>query len=191
MTERNIDDYYRVTEILSTYSKMDKIPPAVLERACDRGTAVHKICTAILQNMGVPEVPEGYQGYIESFNQWHQCFCHGCTFVFPQRFFYDSDMITGECDCIMIDSKGRNFLIDFKTSASESKTWALQAAAYRFLCESEGLVIEEVIFIKLSKDGSVPKLIKYDYQTNMTLFRYALDLHQYFNPKKKKKQDEE
>jgi hypothetical protein len=44
----NSDDippgYARVTEILQPYTSFDGIDPAVLAKAADRGTRVHKYC---------------------------------------------------------------------------------------------------------------------------------------------------
>lgn len=182
-------EYTRVTEILSTYSKLDMIPPDVLERACQRGTEVHAICEAHLTNMGVPPYDPELEGYIESFRKWHAKHVD-VEFSFPERFFNDNLELSGECDCIMFDGD-KVVLIDFKTSANESKTWALQGAAYVKLASANGLIIDEICFVKLSKDGSDAKVYTYEYLDNLTLFQKALDLHRYFNPAKRKKEKKE
>ena len=175
-------EYTRVTEILSTYSKLDMIPPDVLERACQRGTDVHDICEAHLTNLGVPPYDPELEGYIDSFRQWHAKNSQA-TFSFPERFYDDEMEISGECDCIM-HIGNKSILIDFKTSANEGKTWALQGAAYAHI---SNMAIDEIHFIKLQKDGSDPKVCVYDYHPYIGLFKYAVALHKYFNPPKRKR----
>lgn len=183
MTER--ENYTRVTEILSTYSKLDMIPPDVLERACQRGTDVHAICVAHLTNLGVPPYDPELEGYIDSFRNW-QSKHDSAEFYFPDRFYDDELEISGECDCVM-KFDGKRVLIDFKTSANQSKTWALQGAAYAYLAMLNGTKLDEICFVKLAKDGSDAKAYKYEYEEHIALFFKALDLHKYFNPPKRKR----
>ena len=46
------NDYTRVTEILSPFSGLDRVPKAILKNAADRGTRVHKVCEGIVQGLG-------------------------------------------------------------------------------------------------------------------------------------------
>lgn len=176
---RNIDDYIRVTEILRPFSGVDMIDPTVLENACIRGTAVHEACTAVLH--GLPPYLENttWEGYVASFMQWLPK--SPCTT--PDRFFCDELMITGECDGIYEDN-GTTVLFDLKTSANESKTWALQGSAYAYLARKHGIDIKRIEFIKLDKNGKAPRV--YEYKENMELFLKCVDVYKYFYSKKQK-----
>ena len=183
MKDRN--EYTTVTEVLATYAKLDMIPPDVLERACQRGSDVHDICEAHLTNMGIPPYNPDLEGYIDSFRNW-QSKHESAEFDFPDR-FYDHDLeFSGECDCVM-KFDGKRVLIDFKTSANQSKGWALQGSAYAYLAMLNGTKLDEICFVKLAKDGSDAKVYKYEYEEHIALFFKALDLHKYFNPGKKRK----
>ncbi len=70
---KNIQDksnYTRVTEILSPFSGLDKVPKEILENAGRRGTKVHDICEGIVKGVGDWGVDDETRGYIHSFNQW-------------------------------------------------------------------------------------------------------------------------
>ena len=177
-------EYTTVTEVLATYAKLDMIPPDVLERACQRGSDVHDICEAHLTNMGIPPYNPELEGYIDSFHNWHSKHA-SAKFDFPDRFYDDDLELSGECDCIM-HFEGKRVLVDFKTSANESKTWALQGAAYAYMSDLD-MAIDEIHFVKLNKDGSDARVYNYDYHPHIGLFRDALDLHKYFNPAKRKR----
>lgn len=183
---KELDGYTRVTEVLETYANIDSIPDDILQRAADRGTYVHKICEAHLMCMGVPEIDSEYAGYVDSFLNWRAKQGEDAEFIFLDRFFDEKLKITGECDCVMIKD-GKSSLIDFKTSYKESKTWALQGAAYAYLMKNAGMTADEILFIHLIKDGSDAVVFNYEYKSNKELFFKALDLHRYFNPPKRKR----
>jgi len=153
-------DYLRVTDVLSPFSGVASIPKDILKRASERGTAVHEYCTAIIQGMPLIDVDEAHKGYIKSFGQWY-CDIDYKDFEFPDR-FYDHDlMITGECDVIYDNCIDGWTLVDFKTSARESKTWKYQGAAYAFMAKNKDINITRIEFVRLDKHGEAP--IVYDY----------------------------
>lgn len=49
---QDISGYTRVTEVLSQFSGLDKVPKDILENAARRGTKVHNICEAIVTGIG-------------------------------------------------------------------------------------------------------------------------------------------
>lgn len=172
--------YTRISEIISRYTGYDDISPHVLQNACERGTAVHEICESIIVGFGCPDIHPFYEGYIDSFNYWHDEYS-SCELNIPDRWYNDESMITGKADCI-VKKDGKNILIDFKTSALESKAWRLQGGAYAFLCHSnEQFTLDKIHFVKLDKRGAKPQVKEYDVKEAIKLFEMALKLHLYIN----------
>lgn len=62
-------DYTRVTEILSPFSGLDRVPKAILKNAADRGTRVHKVCEGIVRGIGEWDVDVEISGYVSSFRK--------------------------------------------------------------------------------------------------------------------------
>lgn len=44
--------FVRVTEILSPFSGLDKVPKDILANAANRGTRVHDVCEGIVKGVG-------------------------------------------------------------------------------------------------------------------------------------------
>lgn len=168
------DEYIRVTHILYPYSGLDKVPIDVLKNASERGSKIHEICSAMVDDLGVGVLDPDYSGYIKSFEDWMQ----GKEFVErPSRLYCDKYKITGEIDGLYKNETGLT-LFDIKTPAKESKTWSCQGSAYSYLCKKSGLDITKIEFVKLSKDGS--EAVSFFYEENMEIFLKCLDLYKYF-----------
>ncbi len=166
--------YLRVTQVLSIFSGLHKIDAFVLQNASERGTLVHEIIEAINLGFGKEDVPSHVEGYINSFELWSD----GKVFLpKPKRMYCDQFMITGEPDDIYLEGEDL-ILVDYKTPAKESKTWAMQASAYSFMCKKNGYKIKRVEFVKLDKTGKSPKV--YLYLEDMDMFLKILDCHRYF-----------
>jgi len=166
--------YLRVTQVLSIFSGLNKINPEILKNAADRGTLVHTIIEGMEEGFGKEDVPEIATGYIDSYEKW----AAGKDFLpAPKRFYDDELMITGLVDAIYRD--GENLiLVDYKTPARESKTWAMQASAYSYMCKKNGYDISMIEFIKLDKTGKAPTV--YVYMENMQMFHKILECYRYF-----------
>lgn len=187
-----IEGYTRVTDVLYPFSGLKHINPLVLANAASRGSLVHNFCDAIVNKCGLFGLDQAIRDYIQSddcfdlekekcenliksFEQWHI----GKNFIpKPERFFCDELKITGECDFIYKDCLDRLVLVDLKTCTKESKTWLLQGSAYSYLAKKKGYNVEDIIFLRLSKEGGKPKA--YSYQENFSLFRSCLDAYRYF-----------
>lgn len=170
---KEFSDYTRVTDVLFHFSGLKNIDPYILKNAAARGTKVHEICDAIMNDLGILEMDQSIQGYIESFNKWlPKKFLDK-----PARFYCDKYMLTGECDGIYEEEK-KLVLVDFKTPINESKTWKLQGAAYSYLAKQSGYNIERIEFIKLSKQGKEP--VTYVYEESFDMFLKCLDIYNYF-----------
>jgi len=166
--------YLRVTEILSIFSGLSKIDPEVLANAADRGTLVHKTIEAIRMGIGRGEDPEHIAGYMKSYDIW----ATGKQFLpLPPRLYCDDHMITGKPDDIYVVEDGL-VLVDYKTPAKESKTWRLQAEAYKYLCIKAGYNIVRSEFVRLEKTGKKPK--EHIYLDDTGLYFKILEAHRYF-----------
>lgn len=166
--------YDRVTSCLSFASGMDKIPPEVLQRACDRGTVVHSAIDGIIKRLGDFSEPE-HKGYIDSFKLWA---ADKMLLPAPHRFYDDELMITGEIDCYILKDVWSNTIFDFKTSARESKMWALQGSAYKYLAsKAMDIDIDKCVFVKLDKNGLYPVIYEYEY--NFSMFKSYLDVYRH------------
>lgn len=169
-----INDYLRVTTVLGPFSGLKNIDPYILNQAAERGSKVHDICSALMEEIGLQTFEPRFDGYIESFNKWVE----GKRFIErPPRFYCDEYRITGEVDGIYKDKDGL-VLIDIKTSAKENKTWALQGSAYSYLCRKSGINISRIEFVQLSKDGKDAKI--YHYKENFELFLKCLEIYKIF-----------
>lgn len=175
-------EYLRVTEVLSKFSGIEYIKPEVLENAAQRGTRVHKACEGIAKGLDGWDLPEEYQGYVESFKKW---FNRGKDFVEIEKRLYCSELgITGQIDFIIREPDGC-VIVDLKTSARESKTWLLQGSAYSYLAKKAGYDVKGILFLKVERDGSDPKLFLYN--ENMELFKEVLNVYKYFYGRKGKR----
>jgi len=171
---KKIEDYTRVTSVLFPFSGLRNIDPHILKNAADRGTKVHEICDALINDLGVFDIQDSIQGYIDSLKQWlpEKEFIQK-----PNRFYCNKHMLTGECDAIYKDDTGLH-LIDFKTSVNESKTWKLQGSAYYYLAHQAGYDIKTIEFVKLSKEGKKPKV--YIYEPDWDMFYKCLEVYRFF-----------
>jgi hypothetical protein len=167
--------YLRVTEVLTPFSGLDKIHPAVLQNAADRGTRVHKACEAIIEGLGEWDVGDEIFGYVESFKKW---WSKGHKVLAIEKRFYCSElMITGQVDLILETSDGI-IVLDLKTPIKPSKTWPLQGSAYAHMARKAGYDIKGIHFLQLNKHGLEPKI--HIYEDCFDLFKKALDVFNYF-----------
>lgn len=185
MTREEIKPGYdRVTDVVGYLSGIYRVPTHILKAAAERGSFVHRVCDSIIDDMMYPQVPEEYQGYIDSFQTWFGLLNLSCNFnekecpyLKPDRFYCDDLKITGECDLI-IQRPDRNVLVDFKTSTSESKSWVLQGTAYCYLARKAGIEIDEMVFVKLDKNGNAPEC--FVYEEDFDLFQKCLQVYRHF-----------
>ena len=168
------EGYDRVTTILSPFSGYGHIDRGVLERAADRGTKVHNMILALQHDLETFNDDDSLQGYIESYSSWVE---GKKKFQFPERFYDDELMMTGECDCIYKDGDDL-VLVDFKTSASINKMWPYQGSAYSYMAKKEGYAITKIEFVKLEKTGKPAK--SFFYKEDMEDFRLLHSVYKRF-----------
>lgn len=167
-------EYTRVTDVLYPFSGLTHIDSHILKNAADRGTKIHEICDAIINEIGTVQLNPDFSGYIVSFKKWAE---HKEFLEKPARFYCDKYMLTGECDGIYKNSSGIT-LFDIKTSAKEGKTWKLQGSAYAYLARLKGININEIVFVKLDKKGAKPEV--FVYEEDFETYKKCMDLYRYF-----------
>ena len=168
-------DYLRVTEILSPFSGLDKIPKDIVANAARRGTKVHEICEGIIKGLGEWDVDDETKPYVDSFKEWWQ---DGKEVIEVERRFWDDELcITGQVDLILrVD--GKITIVDLKTSYKPSKTWPIQGSAYAMLAQNAGIEVTAIQFIHLKRDGSPAEV--HHYEIDFDLFKKCYDVYQYF-----------
>lgn len=169
-------EYTRVTEILSPFSGLDRVPKAILKNAADRGTRVHKVCEGIVQGLGDWDVDTEIIGYVNSFKKWYNE--NRKVLALERRFYCSELMITGQVDLIIEDPSGGCIIIDLKTSSKESKTWKLQGSAYAYMARKHGFDVKGIHFIHLDRYGEPPKI--YIYDDEFDLFKKCFDVYKHF-----------
>lgn len=133
------DDFYRTVE------------PEVLDRAAQRGTAIHNAIENYIE-FGVRDIPTQYAGYFEAFAQWWER-RKPEPLALEKRVYHKILRYAGTADLVcMID--GRLTLVDYKSSAQiNEKLCAVQLEGYDRAFESHGVGIEQRLILHLSSES--------------------------------------
>lgn len=181
-------NYPRVSEIISKQNgEFNNIPTNILENAQVRGEIIHDYCTAYVKGLWLPDIDPIYKPYLNAFMGWADENIHQTLFS-NTRLYDDQKRFTGEFDMI-VELKGSKqmALIDIKTSANVSKSWPLQLAAYKHLCEINGYNVECVMNIHLKKTKpGVVKAVQVEHTDLISaweIFSSALRCYDYFSRK--------
>ena len=181
--------YDRVTEVLSPFSGVEFVPKDVLDRAAEKGTKVHELIEKKLkgEDFILDFAEEEVIPYVKSFMTFWDTSKHafeGGEIILEKRLFCDTNKISGAMD-VVVKMPDRTYIIDWKTSTRPQKSWQLQGAAYRYLCETNGFAnVDDVLFVKLDKEGKHPSLHKSEkYKTHADVFFKCLDLYRWFDMK--------
>lgn len=144
--------YPRVSDIISKQNgaELRSVPIDTLANACIRGQKVHDYCTAWIKNLWLTDIEAEYEPYVNAFTQWAVVNTEECYYS-SVRLYDDVKRFTGEFDMIVKLTDGRTALLDIKTSASKSKAWPVQLAAYGHLCKLNGYEFETIYNIHLKK----------------------------------------
>lgn len=149
--------YPRVSDIIGKQNEAELrgIPLDILANASIRGTEVHNHCTAIIKGLWPPEINPEYQPYVDAFIDWYKNNVYETLYA-GVRLYNDVKRFTGEFDLIVILKETNQVaLIDIKTSCKASKTWPIQLAAYKHLCEINGYInIDTAFNVHLKKTKS-------------------------------------
>jgi hypothetical protein len=160
--------YARVSEIIRPFTDFGHIDPCVLANKARLGTSVHQAIADYINGDFPSPDPDGV-GYFESFLKWEERL-NPQFIASEKRYFCEQKMITGQIDCLihMPGPSDVPKLVDFKTSAQESKeTWPMQAHLYHYLLTQNKIdVSHRFLFIKLNKVGDIPEVFEYKFCMN-------------------------
>lgn len=178
----------RVTEVLSTFSNFRHVPAKVLDKAAERGTAVHALCSGVAKGAWIPSemVDENLRGYYESFLLWKDAQVKDFRIVEKR---YSSELgYTGQIDAVIEAKDGKLYLIDYKTSERHQPTYPIQMAAYDQLLREEWARVDGAMLVYLSKAGEFPDIhVMHEFATERDVWFSALTCWKYFNQRKGRK----
>lgn len=162
MSEEIKPGYDRISDIASAFGNHAGVPKNILDYAADRGTHVHEIIYDLINDVFVKEerymfCGKSIRGYVDSFKKFWDLYERDAVCVLNEDRLYDEKRkTTGQVDWAgKLD--GKRTLIDWKTTSSIGTHWEIQAAGYKILCdENDYKDIEQILFVKLDKDGKEP-----------------------------------
>ena len=171
-----------VTEIINPWVDFSKISPNTLQAAADRGTAVHEACAMHVQGIWSFVNPPEIVGYVDSFRRWYDKMVVEAILV-EERMFDKASGYCGQLDLVVKIYGGEIWLVDIKTPAVLSKSWRVQIASYKNLCEISGIKVDRCGSLRLRKDGKIPSMDWYEGSTlqDFNIFLAALNCYRFFN----------
>lgn len=174
----------RVTQVLSLFQNLWKIPEEVLARKGQIGRSLHEaIFDYLFADPGnmITHLEREHYPYLKSFSEWATTQKFNIK-IFEERFTDEKLGFTGQPDAVF-EMDGTSFLYDFKTSLKDDPvSWRLQGTAYIHLLRSAGHNISDTFFfLKLRKDSKRADTYSYKYTPEgLDTFLKALDCAKYF-----------
>jgi len=173
-----------VTQCFLPYLSWDHITPAVLTNAADRGSRVHQALADEI-NGEFTVVDADIKGYVAAGRKFLEMVDE--TVLVEQRLTSDVHQFTGQVDLVCrIKGDKCLTLVDWKTSATLSKSWPLQLAAYGHLANANAYPLPpgtRYMAIQLRRNGT---FIVREYTNpahDFAIFLNVLSAWKYFNPK--------
>ena len=174
--------YPSITTVLSVRNKKglfewrkrvgEDVANHIARTAAARGTKVHHMCEDYLNNVHL-EWPDKWDNHKKHFLPYalfkvfrEQSLCH-IDHIYAQEagLYSDKYKVAGRVDCIA-DYKGKLSIIDFKTSTKEridawNENYYIQGSAYaEMFGERTGIIVEQVVILVVTEDGTVQEFIK-------------------------------
>lgn len=170
-----------VTEVNEPWVDFSKVPSAVLQAASERGTAVHEACALYAQGVPMLAIPDAISGYVDSFKGWFDRMIMEVILV-EERLFDDANGYNGQLDLVARTKGCEVWLVDLKSPVTLSKSWRVQLAAYKSLCEKHGIKVDRAGTLRLRADGKTPRVDWYEGSAtkDFNIFLSALNCHRYF-----------
>ena len=125
-----------VTEVLSLVQDFSDVPAHILEKAADRGKAVHKFIELNLlpQNLDVWKVPDECIGYTKAWDQFFENLNEAfgkCELISEKECVSSALNLVGHPDLIVVPEQGESFVTDVVLmSITRQAAHELQVAAY-------------------------------------------------------------
>lgn len=133
-------------------AKYDGISEKVLERAADKGTAVHN-CIENFLKFDIVDIPSEHRGYMDAFLDWWNLM-NPSVVGSEIRVYHRILRYAGTCDLLCYIGDELN-LIDFKSTYSVSEmTCGVQLEAYAQALASHGIKVDRKRILHLKRDGN-------------------------------------
>ena len=186
------EEYPSITTVLSSRDKKgltewrkrvgDEVANYVSGKAASRGTKVHHMCEDYLNNM-VTRFPSKWEKHKKDFlpycifTQLKEKVLQNIDDIYALEvgLYSDKYKVAGRVDCVS-EYNGVPSVIDFKTSTKERKddwneNYYIQGSAYaEMFQERTGVVIDQVVILVVTEDGTVQEFVKckHDYLDALT-----------------------
>ena len=186
------EEYPSITTVLSSRDKEglsewrkrvgDEVANYVSGKAASRGTKVHHMCEDYLNNMAI-KFPSKWAKHKKDFfpyclfTQLQEKVLQNIDDIYAQEagLYSDKYKVAGRVDCVS-EYNGVPSVIDFKTSTKERKddwneNYYIQGSAYaEMFQERTGIVIDQVVILVVTEDGTVQEFVKckHDYLDTLT-----------------------
>lgn len=148
---KQIPSVSQIMEPLSK-AKYGGIDDAVLNKAANRGTAVHTAIEIFIKTDGFVDIQPEFAGYMEAFEAWWKDF-EPEPLASEYRMYHKLMGYAGTAD-LLCRIGGKLTLVDYKTSAAVSeKLHGVQLEAYAQALSSHGIEVEDKLILHLKKDG--------------------------------------
>jgi len=186
------EEYPSITTVLSSRNKAgldvwrkrvgNEVANYVSGKAASRGTKVHHMCEDYLNNMAI-KFPSKWAKHKKDFfpyclfTQLQEKVLQNIDDIYAQEagLYSDKYKVAGRVDCVS-EYNGVPSVIDFKTSTKERKddwneNYYIQGSAYaEMFQERTGIVIDQVVILVVTEDGTVQEFVKckHDYLNALT-----------------------
>ena len=171
-----------VTQALSPFSDFSRVPPAVLEAACERGATLHRAFALHASGLWLPGLAAEYQGYFDSFVNWYDLAIEE-TLAIEDELVCEKYGFCGHPDFIgVIRGDKAPSLIDWKTGQAKLKSHRLQIAAYHHLAK-EKYMVKRVLLVHPKADGGKASVVGHTgtLAHDFAVFLNCLSAYKYFN----------
>ena len=147
-----------VSKIIEPVSKASYggIDPLVLQRAADRGTAVHSAID-YYNTIGVMAVDDDFACYVGAYTKW--CEYRKPKIIGSEIKLYHKVMRYGGTVDLLAEIDGELWLIDYKTSYKVvNKNYRLQLEAYSQALSTHGFRVDKKMVLHLKKNAEYEEI---------------------------------
>jgi hypothetical protein len=174
-----------VTKALSPFSDFSMVRPDKLEAACERGSILHRAFALHASGLWLPELAAEYQGYFDSFCNWHDLAVEE-TLAVEEELVCEKYGFCGHPDWIgIIRGDKAPSLIDWKTGQAKMKAHRLQVAAYHHLAK-EKYGVKRVLLMHPKANGGRASVVGHTgtLARDFATFLNCLSAYNYFYKEK-------
>ena len=171
-----------VTQILRPVTECfySGIDPDVLQKAADRGTAIHSAIETWIDYQMDTIVVDAYRGYFNAFLTWWGD-RNPVPLATELRTYHKILMYAGTVDLIA-EIDGKTVLVDYKSSVSVNmKAYALQLEAYQQALKSHGIITAGKMVLHLKPDGTYEEALSGNDPTFWLTFNSLKVVHDYIS----------